>query len=251
MNCQQIQNLMPLYAGGDLEASRARIVAAHVQSCETCSVAARDYRETRQLLQTFVPPTFTEDFYAEMRQSVWQNIEKKSTSPAFSNIVSDLFRPRLAWAVATTLLIALSVVGIYVISRRSAVPQPVVSHQPPKNHKTQPDDQPATSSQNATSTAPSASSSNSKRASVHQADSRQKGKTIQERTNVAAVSAVATVSPGAISAPARDLRQIANGSSYASPAPLRMEIQTKNPNIRIIWFAPGDTKQLSPNSKGT
>lgn len=250
MNCQQVQNLMPLYAGGDLEASRARIVAAHVQSCETCSAAAREYRETRQLLQKFVPPTFTEDFYAEMRQSVWQNIEKKPTSPAFSTIISDLFRPRLAWAVATTLLIALSVVGIYVISRRSAVPQPVVSHQPPNNHKT-PDDQPAPSSQNDTSTAASASSSNSRRTSVHQADSRQNGKTIQKRGNVAAVSAVATVSPGAISAPkASDLRQIANGSSYASPAPLRMEIQTKNPNIRIIWFTHREAKLSSPNSRG-
>ena len=31
---------------------------------------------------------------------------------------------------------------------------------------------------------------------------------------------------------------------------LRMEIQTKNPNIRIIWLAPRDAKSSSPNSRG-
>src|SRR5262245_25092141 len=105
MNCQQVQDLMPLYAGNDLEERRARLVAVHVQTCETCADVAREYREMRQLIQTFVPPAFTEDFYAEVRQSVWQNLEKKSTSRAFPSIIIDLFHPRWAWAVATAVLI--------------------------------------------------------------------------------------------------------------------------------------------------
>lgn len=250
MNCQQIQDLIPLYVGSDLEESRARTVAAHVQTCETCAGVAGEYREARQLLQTFVPPAFTEDFYAGMRRSVWQDIEKKSAGPAFFSIVADLFRPRLAWAAATAVLIAVSVIGIYVISRRAWAPQPVVSQQPPAS--TTPNEQLPTASPNNKSSASSlaSSGSNSTPAGVHQPDREHKRKTISDRANVTAMPTVATVSPATSAPVLGDSTQPNREVSDASGAPLRVEIQTKNPNIRIIWFARRDTKQVSPNSKG-
>ena len=249
MNCQQVQDLMPLYAGGELEENRARSVTAHMQVCEMCSGSTREYRETRQLLQGFVPPAFTEDFYAEMRRNVWQEIEKKPVGPAFFGIVADLFRPRLAWAAATAVLIVVSVIGIYVISRRAWAPQPVVS-QPPAS--TTPNEQLLTSPNNKSSASSLASSgNNSSRTGVHQPDERHKRKTISDRAGVAVMPTVATVSPVATSATVPgDSRQLNREVSDASGPPLRVEIQTKNPNIRIIWFAPRDTKQVSPNSKG-
>jgi putative zinc finger protein len=252
MNCQQVQDLMPLYVGNDLEERRAWLVTAHVQKCEACSVTAREYRETRQLIETFVPPAFTEDFYAEMRQGVWENIEKKSTRPEIFSIVAGLFRPRLAWALATAVLIAVSAIGFYVVSRRVRAPQPVVSHPPPAS--TTPNEQPDTSSPNSGSSRSllASSGSNSRPTGINQPDRRQKRKAVSDRVNIRAESTIAAALPAVTSAPqASDLRQSANGSSEASPAPLRVEIQTKNPNIRIIWFASRDTKQLSPNSKGT
>jgi anti-sigma factor RsiW len=252
MNCEQIQDLLPLYVGSDLEESRARLVTAHVQTCEGCADAAREYRETRQLLQKSVPPAFTESFYAEMRQSVWQNLEKKSTGRAFSGSIADLFRPRLAWAVATAVLIAVAVVGIYVMSRRSEAPQPFASHQPPAS--TTPNEQPHTSAPHDKSSASllASSGSNSPRPGIPSTQPRQRRKTISDRVNVATVPAVAAVSTATISAPeVGDSSAHNRGVSDDSRVPLRVEIQTKNPNIRIIWFAPGDTKQLSPNSKGT
>src|SRR5262249_59687260 len=42
-----------------------------------------------------------------------------------------------------------------------------------------------------------------------------------------------------------------NSDSLANPRePLRMEIQTRNPHIRIIWFSPHEPKHASSNSKG-
>jgi hypothetical protein len=251
MNCQQVQKLLPIYAGGELEESRARLVAAHVRDCEICLEVVREYRETRQLLQTFVPPAFTEDFYAEMRRRVWQNVEKKSTSPKLFPIVNAVFRPRLAWALATAVLIAVSTIGFYVVSRRVWAP-PVVSHQPLASST--PNEQPHTSSPYSGSSAWLLASSrgNPRPKGAHQPDQRQKRKTIRDRVNLPAESTVAAALPAVTYAPpASDVRLPGSGSSEASPAPLRVEIQTRNPNIRIIWFAPRDTKQLSPNSKGT
>jgi hypothetical protein len=250
MNCKQVQDLIPLYAGSDLEERRARLVAAHVQICETCSGAAREYRETRQLLQTFAPPEFTENFYAEMRQRVWQNIEKKSSAPARIGIIEGLFRPRLAWALATGVLIAVSIVGFYLTGRLGVVRQPVVSHQPPTTPTTK-GKQVATASDNDASSARSlASGSNSRLASVHQPDLRQKRKATHDRVNLAAVPAVAVL-PAASSAPEPgDSRPPSYASSDAVQVPLRLEIQTKNPNIRIIWFTHREAKSSSPNSRG-
>jgi len=253
MNCQQVQDLLPLYVGSDLEESRGQLVAAHVQSCERCSDLAREYRETRQLIQTFDPPPLTDDFYAEMRQSVWQNIENKSTSPAFanSNIIADLFRPRLTWAVATAVLIAVSVIGIYVISRRGGVTQSSVSNQPSPTHATPNERRPTSSPNDKSSAALASSGSNSRRVSVPLPNLRRKRNTIHDRVDLAAVPVIASVSPAA-NAPsqASDSRPPTYGSSDGPQTPLRLEIQTKNPNIRIIWFAPRDAKSSSPSSRG-
>ena len=251
MNCQQIQDLLPLYSGSDLEESRARLVAAHVQSCERCADMARDYRETRQLLQTFIPPPFTEDFYAEMRQSVWQNVEKKSSGPAYASRIGDLFRPRLAWAVATAVLIAGSVVGIYLIGRRNDVRAPALTLEL-STTDIRPAQQLAPSAHNdASSARMSVASPHPRSVSVHERESRRKRNTIHDRVNLAALSAVAPVSPAALPpSELSDSRQPTHGSSDARQTPVRIEIQTKNPNIRIIWFPPRDTKSPSLNSKG-
>jgi Putative zinc-finger len=249
MNCQQTQDVLPLYVGSELAEEKARFVSAHLQNCETCSGAAREYRETRQLLQMFVPPTFSEDSYAEMRQSVWQNLEKKSTGPAFFSVVASFFSPRLAWALASAvLIIAISVLGIYVISRRGDAPHSVVSKQPSRNQIT-PIDQSGHPVPNETvgTRLPALSGRNPLTAGPR---SRPRNP-IQARVGLPAVSKVAPVSPPAIPASqVSDSRHLDYGSSGASHTPVRMEIQTKNPNIRIIWLTSRDAKSSSPNSKG-
>ena len=252
MNCTQVQDLLSLYVGGDLEKSRARLVTAHVQTCEGCADVAREYRETKQLLQEFVPPAFSESFYAEMRQNVWQSIEKKSAGRAFWDSIADLFRPRLAWAVATAVLIAVAVVGLYVMSRNSETPQPFASQQPPAS-TTPNEHSPTYPSHDKPSSSFLASSGNkSPRAGISATQPRQRRPAISDRVNVATVPEVAAGSAATMSAPEVVNSSADNrGASDDSRAPLRVEIQTKNPNIRIIWLAPGDTKQLTPNSKGT
>jgi len=254
MNCQQIQDLLPLYVGSELEEEEStRVVSAHLQDCETCSGAAREYRETRKLLQTFVPPTFTEEFYAQMRQSVWQKVDEKSTARhVFFNVVFDLFRPRMAWAFATAvLLIALSVLGIYVVSRRAPTAESVVSNPSSPIQSPPIPEQPGSLSQNGASTSLSASSGTKPlTASVPRKGSRHD--TVHERASLAAVSQAAPVAPSPDSpSQVSDSRHLTYRSSDDSHPPLRMEIQTKNPNIRIIWLTSRDTKHLSTNSKGT
>jgi putative zinc finger protein len=253
MNCKQIENLLPLYVSRDLDERREQLVAAHVQACNECHSAADEYRETRLLLQEFAPPAFSEDVYAEIRQNVWREIETESAAPSVSDVIAGWFRPRLTWAVATALLVAVSVLGIYLIGNRWTVRQPVAVSGPEKK-PTAPNKQTGAPPETVVTTSPSPSGEGMKeprQAYIHYPERKGDRRRAPDRAD-SLVAKAPDARPLNVVSPAINN----SAESDASPARdsgkvLRMEIQTKDPNIRIIWFAQQDTKPTSPNSKGT
>ena len=243
MNCKQIEDLLPLYASHDLEERIERLVNSHLQSCAACAGAAAEYRDTRQLLQKFAPPPFSEDIYAEMRRKVWRQIETESTTSPFSSLIAIWFRPRLRWAVATALLVAVSAIVILLIGGRS-------DHNPPTVKRNVGIEQPG---QSEPSTAPLPSgvgNKNQRLPDTHQPGQRNDRKVVIGRLNSVAMTASRTPSTLPTASGPNDSIPPANLTNRDSQKTLRMEIQTKNPNIRIIWFAQRDAKQVSINSKG-
>jgi hypothetical protein len=251
MNCKQVQELLPLYVGRDLEEKRERKVTAHVHSCAECAGAADEYRETRQLLQDFAPPPFSEDVYVGIRGRVLREIEAESTASSLPELVAVWFRPRLTWAVASAALIAFTLLAFYFIANRRSdqLAGKDAVEQPARNEKG--------GSQRDTRAAPPPSSHGGDQpqlAGIRQPGQRKsRGVLTPGVKSVAANSSdgkstVANVSPQTNYSvelsvfPARD--------SAASGKILRVEIQTKDPNIRIIWFTSPETKPAVPNSKG-
>src|SRR5436189_1019853 len=96
MNCSQIEKFLPLYAGHDLSARREQLIAAHLKSCGACAGAATEYREARDLIHSFTPPAFSDELYAEIRKSVWQQIEREPRVPSLFERVAAWFQPRFA-----------------------------------------------------------------------------------------------------------------------------------------------------------
>ena len=250
MNCKQVQELLPLYAGRDLEKRRARLVTAHVQSCAECAGAAAEYHQTRQLLQEFAPPSFSEADFAEIRQRVLREIEGEANTPGLSRLFASLFRPRLSWAVATALLIAVSVFAFYFIANSGNDRRPLAGVQPPSQG-------PATASSSPViprpreETGPSFKNTNkSKGADTaiggsgdHTRPSQRRkgpGLTADRQTTVA-VNAPDTRSTTGVASPKGN--NLAEPDAVPGLAPatsekmLRVEMQTKDPNIRIIWFS--------------
>lgn len=257
MNCKQIQELLPLYVGRDLEDKRARLIATHLQSCTGCAGSAAEYEETRRLLQGFAPPTFAEATYDGIRQQVWREIEREEArARSLPELIAGLFRPRLSWAVATAVLVAVSLFAFYFIANRGNERREVAEVQP----KASPQRPGATAS-----TSPSPALRENSAPSNQGAD-RNKGsdnvlagsgdptrptprrkrleKTVERQ-------AVAVVTPSRGVGPS-----LQTNASPQNPGDsekmLRVEMQTKDPNIRIIWFSPQRNKQDSPGkfSKG-
>jgi hypothetical protein len=254
MNCKLVQELLPLHVGRDLEEKRALLVTAHLQSCAECAGSADEYLETRQLLHQFAPPPFSEAVYAGIRQRVLREIEREATTPGLSRLLESLFRPRLRWAVATVLLLAFSVFAFYFIANRANDRRQVADSGGTVAGPTLPSSKeseglpPASTVENRGPVQGLASvtrqpqrrkwsaAAPDRSATVKSADTRSiTAEAPPERTNLAEPDA----------APARD--------PAASEKTLRVEMQTRDPNIRIIWFSPEPTKQDSPSkfSKGT
>lgn len=238
MNCQQTERLLPLYAGGELEEKRAGLVMAHLQSCANCAGAADEYRETRQLVQKFDPPAFGEDVYAGIRQRVMQEIEKEpAASPALYEILAGLFRPRLRWAFAAALL-AVSVFAIYFIASRRSDQDQLADNRPPANTV---ENKPANGqrvppgNQTAGQPTPGVTVIPHRSIPKRQPQRRNYRESSTDRANSMSVSVPdgQSITAG-VSSKTPDRQTVDSGPSEKT---LRMEIQTKDPNIRIIWFS--------------
>jgi len=272
MNCRHVQELLPLYVGRELEGTRAQMVTAHLQSCVECAGSAHEYRESRLLLQQFAPPPFNEEIYAGIRRQVWREIaarEAPGSAETLPSFVASLFRPRLRWAAASVLMLAACALSFYFISSRGAARREVVDVQPEASSPT-----PETTASGSPSIPgpgeeprpPFKRTDAMKSARMTIAGSADDTHSSRQKKPLGVAAAPLT----AVAANTRDQRPVtaeassernnrAESDVVAAPNPdvpektLRLEIQTNDPNIRIIWFSPQPEKKDSPNnfSKGT
>jgi hypothetical protein len=243
MNCKQIDELLPLYAGRDLDEKRARLVSEHIEICVACARVADEYREAVELAQQFAPPVFTDIAYASVRQQVLRQIENEPAAPLLPQMFGSWFRPRMAWAVASALIIAFGFFALYLIVKRPGDVPPVA------------DNHPAVTEHPGSTATPPTTTPKSSRITQKPAEDKRRG----IRNFVNRPSLVAAKAPGASSRAAAISPKLREGEAAntlpaddAAPgkSPLRLEMQTKDPNIRIIWFSQPNTKPALPNSKG-
>lgn len=254
MNCNQIENLLPLYVGRELDPRSDRLVTAHVESCAACSAAASEYQQTRELLQESTSPAFSEGVYAGIRQNVWRQIESESTTVSMSELIAGWFRPRVIWAAASALLVAVLALGIFLIGNRSTPPQKGTVNvseidRDGSNKQIAAVPPPATSTPSPV--APRDGVKGPRQVYFRRSERKRDRNRAPDRLNTLVANA-----PDALPNTSGSPRLGTSSDSDPSPArdsekTLRMEIQTKDPNIRIIWFAQRDTKPVSHNSKGT
>ena len=233
MNCKSVQEWLPLYVGRDLEENRNRVITAHLQSCAACSGLATEYHETRQSLGDFTPPSFGEDVYSSIRQNVLREIEREApdTTPGpLPQLFLNVFRPRLVWAVASILLFAVFLFAFYFIGHRGNINQPVVGLK-------------AEALPYSPTDGPSKSPVETK-IKPHRILARKRFG-LADRGAIAAMNT--RVQPSIRSEAALESNKIAGPTAaQSSDKFLRLEMQTKDPNIRIIWLTPQRTKHESP-----
>jgi hypothetical protein len=245
MDCKRASELMPLYAANDLEGARAEDVASHLASCDACSRLAGDFAESRRLLvEAFATPEFGAEFYASIRGEVLSRIvrDREPSSPA--SLIAMLFGRRFIYA-ASLALVAVACVFALQYFRHGAKQE--IAHARQAAPEASDKQTAPTNSQPSPSLSPQPRVSGEQLAGVNAAGVSQRR--IEAQRDALARHA-ATRAARAVrddrDAVARTIPSSVNGtqlsvepaSSSAMAEVSRIEIQTADPNIRIIWLAP-------------
>ncbi len=228
MNCTRAEQLIPLHAGGDLPTAEAGSLRQHIEACAHCRQMAEEFAASQAWLSEFAAPAFDESGFADLRASVRREIEQLESAGEgaagrrWFGWLWPQWSPRLAFAAAALILLAGLAVVAYRVKPLSSEPTVAGSKQPAPPSPT-----PQHEEQQAVVNPPPSHRRPPKPAPI-----------LQRLTPDDAT--VAAVEPNATVLTAQNSTEPAINTSLAQAVPemLRIEFQTADPNIRIIWFAP-------------
>jgi len=237
----------------DLTRRQARFVTAHAEACESCRQLIAEYRASQSWLQETARVEFAENFYAEIRSAVLSQIElqrprtRRFPPPALF-FAPQLNRP-LAFAASVALLCLFAMLAYQFVFRRDADQshKQAIRHEqhslpPSAPRQATP---PAELKEVARDPQPSHSSLTNTR-------KRSEFASRQSRTQSRPSTANRRLPPSPALVPQERDEQTQTASTGLRPAQppasgaqttpaeeiSRIEIQTADPNIRIIWLTP-------------
>lgn len=243
MSCRQVEKLLPLYVEGDLAEREAAAISSHLSSCDDCRNLSEEFYASQARLHNFAVPEFGAEFYEGIRRGVLTEINSGTNArPSFFQTFGSLFslRPAMAASFALLALFGLVSFSLYrsLVKQRDAA---LVSLEKVGDLKLF---ELAEAAGGASNTADVPDNNRvvprPTIAAVNITRRRQKpvssGATLPESSvpqSIDAVDSTATAEEGgAVTRAATS----AGGAQTPTVAVARMDIQTSDPNIRIIWL---------------
>jgi hypothetical protein len=244
MDCRRTENLIPLYVEGDLTSLQARAVADHLHVCDRCHSLADQYRDSQAWLHAYAPPDFDSAFYNRIRRAVLKEIDDQP-APGWLQLFAQSLKPSVVFAVCLAVLFIFGAI-LFVIS--SGKPYLNAARQDQALTKAE-----LQASRPETATVPQAR--NLSGAAVQKSPAARPvlrpSKKHPRKLGAAPLAPETTAIRGRQSAPPLvDVgydQKIARNNVASDETALKIEIQTSDPNIRIIWFAPKAPNLLSPH----
>ncbi|MCI0388281.1 MAG: zf-HC2 domain-containing protein [Acidobacteria bacterium] len=229
MRCTHAEKLISLFAGDDLPARKADALRRHLESCANCRRLADEFEESRDWLRGFGPPQFDEAMLDDLRGSVLRGIGRVEYRSQWHQWIVPGWNLRFAFVTSLALLLLGAWFGL-VINRRQPSHDPKSNQAGVKKGGGNQGELPPSEMRN--------EQSNKDQQIINRKPDRREStrKPIKPRLNESPQTGSQTVEPDS-----------ANTDLAASRDTLRIEIQTADPNIRIIWFA--QKTDVSPISR--
>lgn len=255
MSCTQYENLLPLYAGGDLPEADAAALRAHLVLCPDCQALLNAYSESLAWLQHSSLPPFDEQVYSELRAAVHADIARwaaqdnslKAWLARWSEKLPSFWQPPVLLATATCGALLLSWLGWNVFRPQPSVPTLANNSQRPAPSPSlavavptgptgpiEPIDLDA-----GTPHAPALRGGRQRLESPQQYTRLNSAPPPPAETNNLLTDGINELNANGEAGTETDLNTNA-AAEQTAPAPemLRIEMRTADPNIRIIWLAP-------------
>lgn len=227
MNCPDVEKLIPLYAGGDLDPGQKLFVERHLECCEKCRIEVEDFDQTSLWLKSNSSPEFDDATFIHLRQVVRTEVGQTQTKPRLGDLIFSLWPHRPATALSAAAIIILIAALSLIIFRSSTGKNSdliTVVSEPAINSREEP--------------APTDALQAAPKAAL-----RKPKKTIARKEERLAINQIGSSAPTDITGPKSEEKTETTSSNNM----LRIELQTADPNIRIIWFTP--KKETQNDSK--
>jgi hypothetical protein len=130
MTCKRIQKLAPLYCSGELSERAMIAIAAHTERCDRCSAALAEFRSARKWLSAYELPELSDEFFLRIRGDVHRQIRAVANEGPLSwrNTLTASWRSSIG--VAATFLVVLGVLAAF---RHG----PPAQRNPPPGHRSE------------------------------------------------------------------------------------------------------------------
>lgn len=239
MNCKQVEKLLPLFTATDLDANQNVTVANHLANCAVCQVKAEEFSASQKWLQNLTMPEFSATQFSQIRAQVFAAMETTEAQ----KISPFCFGWQMGFGLAASVL--LIVTGITMFMAHQSHLKIVEVAQDSFVLRTPPS--PVTIARGTVPRAVATGSTSrtnrtnlAKRIGARAASSPIKPEAIVTANELQVDSAALADKLPALQSTTDQLQPEA-------PEMLRIEMQTADPNIKIIWLTPKDT--IAANTK--
>lgn len=252
MRCTHSEKLIPLFAGGDLPARKADALRRHLESCANCRRLADEFEESRDWLRGFAAPQFDDTMLDDLRDSVLRGIGRVENRSEWLQWIVPGLNLQFATSMVVLLLIAFFATFVYRGRQPRMVPgkENLVKKNPGSDQKDSTNGEQRNGEMHKVNPSPVPT----------QHLPRKNMRRIIENLSIRPVQPPDEVIVHAPppSAPMRVEPVVELPPSGAGVmtdvafdrAMTRIEFQTADPNIRIIWLTPKDSNSTStkPNT---
>lgn len=247
MNCRRVEKLIPLYVEGDLESHSRERIASHLEWCGRCNWLADDFRESQSWLRSTQLPELDQAFLDSFKADALKLIAETNSKPSLVASLLQQWSRRQVFALAGAMLIIVAVVVFYFYqagtSGRLQFADATRSAEP--NGTLQTESQSAPDKSTDAGLAAGAGLKEPRRSKYGPAAKARRPalstQTIESPLSTQ-ISRLGSPGSGSLEPPVEPF-----GSGDDLPPMLRIEIQTSDPNIRIIWFAPKEVDSPTTN----
>jgi hypothetical protein len=246
MKCEHSEQLMPLYIGGDLEPPEAESLRQHLETCAACRQLQEEFESSQTWLNEFAAPDFDAAIYADLSMSVIRKIEQQEKRGSWFQWLLPKWNPRLMVAAsAATLAIMTALMAVTYYHQQSLVTtsnKTVATSGRQMSAATRHSPTPVNLTVVQEPKFP-ASPANFLRHTVKPAIVETPLPQEAFQNDPIAAPTLEELPPDAINT------EIAAITEPEEPQMTRIEFQTADPNIRIIWFAPKSDTSLMNKTK--
>ena len=237
MNCRRVQKSIPLYVEGDLDFHATAKIELHLEQCGRCNWIADEYKESQAWWRSDDLPRFDEARLGAIKSNVLMAIDDAAKNRSRFAWLGAYFSRRYVFALATAMVILSAAVVLYLYQQRGNASRDSnvagVESTPGK-------DEPTDSVNNAANdTVTGRHSGGTQKQRYRRQIVRTSRRSLASKPSIDRdVNVEQSVTATTIeTVPSPPLYT----SSRRDPDVLRIEIQTSDPKIRIIWFAPKET----------